>query len=50
MSHHMPADICRMLTFVDDNDSEKGACGRYNKNKERENTALKKLTDKKRIN
>ena len=28
-SHHMQADTSRMSTFLDDVDSEKGACGRY---------------------
>ena len=30
MSHHMQADISRMLTSLDGLDSEKSDCGRYN--------------------
>ena len=29
MSHHIKADMSRMLTWLDDIDLEKGACGRY---------------------
>ena len=40
MSHHIQADISRVLTFLDDTDSEKGACGRYKKETERETIDL----------
>ena len=30
MSHHIQADVPRMVTFLDEIDSEKGACDRYN--------------------
>ena len=31
MSHYIQADISRMLAFLDEIESEKGACGRYKK-------------------
>ena len=36
MSHYIQADVFTMLSFWEDTDSEKGACGRYKKDKTRE--------------